>query len=323
MAKIKLEPRAEYSPSELIKLFEAGDKKPQDIIDLVKKIGLDDPNFFKSDAYKQIQSAGFQGAHPVRLKKIREDFYDAMGGLNRVTSEKDTLPAQDGYKTETFDIRKQPGSRAIKEGSRPSVQLNTPEAPILTGDDEKKSFFDRLLSKENRPFLENLGMKLGTTLTAPMNPGENRSLINQVATSIQGASDKTAADEAAEVSKLLAGAQAKKALAESGGQTTLIKNALANVAMQFPNLDQNSDAFKQKVAQAMRQFGIKDITTAQINSYIKLSQLESELKMLNDPKDPEYIKKALEIEAFKKNLAEGGLGTGGGDGRNIVKFEDL
>ena len=196
------------------------------------------------------------------------------------------------------------------------------EDPILDGDDEKKSFFDRLLSKENRPFLENLGMKLGTTLTAPMNPGENRSLINQVATSIQGASDKTAADEKAEVAKLLAGAQAKKALAESGGQTTLIKNALANVAMQFPSLDQNSDAFKQKVAQAMRQFGIKDITTAQINSYIKLSQLESELKMLNDPKDPEYIKKALEIEAFKKNLAEGGLGTGGGDGRNIVKFED-
>ena len=196
------------------------------------------------------------------------------------------------------------------------------EDPILDGDDEKKSFFDRLLSKENRPFLENLGMQLGTNLTAPMNPGENRSLMNQVATSIQGASDKTAADEKAEVAKLLAGAQAKKALAESGGQTTLIKNALANVAMQFPSLDQNSDAFKQKVAQAMRQFGIKDITTAQINSYIKLSQLESELKMLNDPKDPEYIKKALEIEAFKKNLAEGGLGTGGGDGRNIVKFED-
>jgi len=229
MAKMKLEPRAEYSPSELIQLFEAGDKKPQDIIDLVKKIGLDDPNFFQSDAYKQIQSAGFQGAHPIRLKKIREDYYDAMGELNLVTTEKDTLPAQDGYKTETFDIRKQPGSRAIKEGSRPSVQLNTPDAPILDGDDEKKTFFGKLFSKENRPFLENLGMQLGTNLTAPMNPGENRSLINQVATSIQGASAQTSAQEKAEIDKLLSTAQAKKALSESSGVPKEYKVAYAEV----------------------------------------------------------------------------------------------
>ena len=246
--------------------------------------------------------------NPQKLKEIYEKL-----GIDESNIEGNTIKKNTGKY----------GKSNQEQMERRNITKSTTPPPILTGDDEKKSFFDRLLSKENRPFLENLGMKLGTTLTAPMNPGENRSLINQVATSIQGASDKTSADEAAEVAKLLAGAQAKKALAESGGQTTLIKNALANVAMQFPNLDQNSDAFKQKVAQAMRQFGIKDITTAQINSYIKLSQLESELKMLEDPKNPDYIKKALEIEAFKKNLAEGGLGAGGGDGRTIVKFEDL
>jgi len=118
---------------------------------------------------------------------------------------------------------------------KPAPTPETPE-PILDGDDEKKGFFDRLLSKENRPFLENLGMQLGTTLTAPMNPGENRSLINQVATSIQGASDKTAADEKADVAKLLATAQAKKAFSEADGGTDLYKKAVEYVTSLYPNI---------------------------------------------------------------------------------------
>ena len=103
------------------------------------------------------------------------------------------------------------------------------ENPILDGDDEKKSFFDRLLSKENRPFLENLGMQLGTNLTAPVNPGENRSLMNQVARSVQGASAQTSAQEKAEIDKLLSTAQAKKALSESSGVPKEYKVAYAEV----------------------------------------------------------------------------------------------
>ena len=241
MAKMELEPRAEYSPVELIDIYRADkNKSPQDIITLGKKLGLDDPGFFdyeykdkskrgkyfepteEGTALRKKYASGF-------LQRLQKEYFEALDKINLVTREKDTLPAQDGYETETFDIRKQPGSRAIKEGSRPSVQLNTPDAPILDGDDEKKSFFDRLLSKENRPFLENLGMQLGTNLTAPMNPGENRSLMNQVARSVQGASAQTSAQEKAEIDKLLSTAQAKKALSESSGIPDEYKVAYAEV----------------------------------------------------------------------------------------------
>ena len=241
MAKMELEPRAEYSPVELIDIYRADkNKSPQDIITLGKKLGLDDPGFFdyeykdkskrgkyfepteEGTALRKKYASGF-------LQRLQKEYFEALDKINLVTREKDTLPAQDGYETETFDIRKQPGSRAIKEGSRPSVQLNTPDAPILDGDDEKKSFFDRLLSKENRPFLENLGMQLGTNLTAPMNPGENRSLMNQVARSVQGASAQTSAQEKAEIDKLLSTAQAKKALSESSGVPKEYKVAYAEV----------------------------------------------------------------------------------------------
>ena len=205
---------------------------------------------------------------------------------------------------------------------KPAPTPETPE-PILTEDDEKKGFFDRLLSKENRPFLENLGMKLGTTLTAPMNPGENRSLINQVATSIQGASDKTSADEAADVTKLLNAAKAKKAFSEADGGTDLYKKAVEYVTSLYPNINSTDPAYGKYLAQAMNKFGVKDITTAQVNAFVKLSQMESELGMLLDKDSDEYKKKALEIQAFKKRLDEGGIGGSSGDGRTIVKFEDV
>ena len=205
---------------------------------------------------------------------------------------------------------------------KPAPTPETPE-PILDGDDEKKGFFDRLLSKENRPFLENLGMQLGTTLTAPMNPGENRSLINQVATSIQGASDKTAADEKADVAKLLATAQAKKAFSEADGGTDLYKKAVEYVTSLYPNIKSTDPAYGKYLAQAMNKFGVKDITTAQVNAFVKLSQMESELAMFLDKDSDEYKKKALEIDAFKKRLDEGGIGGSSGDGRTIVKFEDV
>jgi len=196
------------------------------------------------------------------------------------------------------------------------------EDPILDGDDEKKSFFDRLLSKENRPFLENLGMQLGTNLTAPMNPGENRSLINQVATSIQGASDKTAAQETADVTKLLNAAKAKKAFSEADGGTDLYKKAVEYVTSLYPNIKSTDPAYGKYLAQAMNKFGVKDITTAQVNAFVKLSQMESELGMFLDKDSDEYKKKALEIDAFKKRLDEGGIGASSGDGRKIVTFQD-
>ena len=47
MAKVELEPRGEYSPSELIDVYEADkNKSTTDIITLGKKLGLDDPIYF-------------------------------------------------------------------------------------------------------------------------------------------------------------------------------------------------------------------------------------------------------------------------------------
>ena len=204
---------------------------------------------------------------------------------------------------------------------KPAPAPETPE-PILEGDDEKKGFFKKLFSEKNRPFLENLGMQLGTNLTAPMNPGENRSLINQVATSIQGASDKTAAQETADVTKLLNAAKAKEAFSKADGGTDLYKKAVEYVTSLYPNINSTDPAYGKYLAQAMNKFGVKDITTAQVNAFVKLSQMESELGMLLDKDSDEYKKKTLEIQAFKKRLDEGGIGASGGDGRTIVKFED-
>ena len=166
-------------------------------------------------------------------------------------------------------------------------------------------------------------MQLGTNLTAPMNPGENRSLINQVATSIQGASDKTAAQETADVTKLLNAAKAKEAFSKADGGTDLYKKAVEYVTSLYPNIKSTDPAYGKYLAQAMNKFGVKDITTAQVNAFVKLSQMESELGMLLNKDSDEYKKKALEIQAFKKRLDEGGIGGSSGDGRKIATFEDV
>ena len=265
--------------------------------------------------------------------RSKKDFYDLLADLNRYESQGrsfhrskeerkrllNALDAQYGDRAKDTGPFNKPNIRDITEDK---VTSPPPDRPILDGDDEKKTFFQKLFSKENRPFLENLGMQLGTNLTAPMNPGENRSLINQVATSIQGASDKTAAQETADVTKLLNAAKAKKAFSEADGGTDLYKKAVEYVTSLYPNIKSTDPAYGKYLAQAMNKFGVKDITTAQVNAFVKLSQMESELGMFLDKDSDEYKKKALEIDAFKKRLDEGGIGASSGDGRKIVTFED-
>ena len=166
----------------------------------------------------ELQAMLEKAQNPVAQERIQNEITKLQG--------KDAARVPNTYgRGGTKDMQ----GRMKRTDLRPAITPETPDAPILDGDDEKKSFFDRLLSKENRPFLENLGMQLGTNLTAPMNPGENRSLMNQVARSVQGASVQTSAQEKAEIDKLLSTAQAKKALSESSGVPKEYKVAYAEV----------------------------------------------------------------------------------------------
>ena len=210
---------------------------------------------------------------------------------------------------------------------QPGIKIGNEKETILDDDESgaKLSFFknlkERFKDPKNRQFLENLGMQLGVNLTRPMNPGENRSLVNQVATSIQGASDKSIVQDKARVEAALKKAQTEKALKDAQGGTDLYKKATEFVISS--GVKPTDPEYGQAVAKAMRQFGVKDITTAQVNAIIKINQLEQELKLTTDPESEEYKIKKEELDALKRRLD--GLDIGGGstdDGRNVVKFDD-
>jgi len=339
--------RGDYSPAELIDIYkEIENPTPADIITLGRKLGLDDPNYF----YYEFRDKNKRGKYyepteegsalrkkyvPKVLKDLQDDYFAALDDINLVTKETDRLPAYelDGkkYETEKFDIRKQPGSRGasksdFEEMERVSEKIQAQPGPILDDDEPeaKKGFFDKLLSKENRPFLENLGMQLGVNLTKPLSPGENRSLVNQVARSVQGADVATTAQEKALMESALKAAQAEKALSEARGGTELLRKARESVANQYPNVDPTSPEYGKLIAQAMRTFGVKDISTAQVNALIKVNELESNLEAgLFGAKDSEsYNKKKIEIEALKKKLNLFDIDGSGSDGRNVYRFSD-
>ena len=211
---------------------------------------------------------------------------------------------------------------------QPGIKIANERETILDDDESgaKLSFFENLKERfkdpSNRKFLENLGMQLGTNLTRPMNPGENRSLVNQVATSIQGATDKSIVQDKARVEAALKKAQTEKALKDAQGGTDLYKKATEFVISS--GVKPTDPEYGQAVAKAMRQFGVKDITTAQVNAIIKINALEQELKLTLDPESEEYKIKTEELNALKRRLD--GLdivGGSSGDGRSVVTFEDV
>ena len=241
--------------------FDKFQKDNESFID--KGIGIT-KDFFK-DFFKQNQPdesyVGITSSIQDLLKNpeaSKKDYYDTLGLINQYHQKEGYSPgtsgggfsvdgikypyahSMEGKRQKLLDAMDDKFPDRAKDDGPPNPnmrdisgeigeKIKVSEQPILDGDDEKKSFFDRLLSKENRPFLENLGMQLGTNLTAPMNPGENRSLMNQVARSVQGASAQTSAQEKAEIDKLLSTAQAKKALSESSGVPKEYKVAYAEV----------------------------------------------------------------------------------------------
>jgi len=211
---------------------------------------------------------------------------------------------------------------------QPGIKIANERETILDDDESgaKLSFFENLKERfkdpKNRQFLENLGMQLGVNLTRPMNPGENRSLVNQVARSVQGATDKSIVQDKARVEAALKKAQTEKALKDAQGGTDLYKKATEFVISS--GVKPTDPEYGQAIAKAMRQFGVKDITTAQVNAIIKINQLEQELKLTTDPESEEYRIKKEELDALKRRLDGLDIGSGSsGDGRNIVTFEDV
>ena len=213
---------------------------------------------------------------------------------------------------------------------KPAPTPETPE-PILTEDDEKKGFFDRLLSKENRPFLENLGMQLGTNLTAPVNPGENRSLMNQVARSVQGASAQTSAQEKAEIDKLLSTAQAKKALSESSGIPDEYKVAYAEVKSRgepkefiiSEGKNIKNPAFGVAVANVQaRNTSSVGMTKDRIDGLEKLVKLQSSLATTGLG-ESEKLEITNAINMIKKELGITGSGESGSNDIDLSKKKKI
>ena len=342
MAKVELEPRGEYSPSELIDVYEADkNKSSTDIITLGRKLGLDDPNYFTYELDKEKRGKYYEPTEegsalrkkyaPGFLQRLQKEYFEALDKINLVKKETDILPAYDGYDTQKFDIRKQPGTRGaskkdFEEMEKISKKIQDQPGPVLEDDEPeaKLSFFENLKERfkdpSNRKFLENLGMQLGTNLTAPMNPGENRSLVNQVAESVQGASTATTAQNKMAVDAALKAAQAEKALSESRGSTDLYKKAVEFVTSKT-GMKSTDPNFGSEVAKAMRTFGVKDISMARVNAFTKLVQAEQELKLLEDPESEAYRRKRLEIDKLKALIFDEDFEMG--DGRNTIKFEDI
>jgi len=339
MAKVELEPRGEYSPSELIDVYEADkNKSTTDIITLGKKLGLDDPNYFAYELDKEKRGKYYEPTEegsalrkkyaPGFLQRLQKEYFEALDKINLVKKETDILPGYDGYDTQKFDLRKQPGSRGasksdFEEMEKISKKIQDQPGPVLEDDEPeaKLSFFENLKDKmkdpANRKFLENLGMQLGVNLTKPLSPGENRSLVNQVARSVQGASTATTAQNKASVEAALKAAQAEKALSEARGGTDLYKKAVEFVTSKT-GMKSTDPNFGAEVAKAMRTFGVKDISMARVNAFTKLVAAENELKLIENPESEEYQRKRDEINKLKALIFDEDFDMG--DGRNVVKF---
>jgi len=340
MGKVELEPRGNYSPAELIDIYkEIENPTPADIITLGRKLGLDDPNYF----YYEFRDKNKRGKYyepteegsalrkkyaPAFLQRLQKEYFEALDKINLVKKETDILPAYDDYDTQKFDLRKQPGSRGasksdFEEMERVSKKIQALPDPVLDEDEPeaKLSFFENLKDKmkdpANRKFLENLGMQLGVNLTKPLSPGENRSLVNQVARSVQGASTATTAQNKASVEAALKAAQAEKALSEARGGTDLYKKAVEFVTSKT-GMKPTDPNFGAEVAKAMRTFGVKDISMARVNAFTKLVQAENELKLIEDPESEAFKIKRNEIDKLKALIFDEDFDMG--DGRNVVKF---
>jgi len=192
----------------------------------------------------------------------------------------------------------------------------------ILDDEEKnaqKSFFGKLKDKYNDPknkqAYDNIALSFAQKATAPLNPGENRGLLNTAIDSVVEGKSLTASQQSASAKQLLDIARAQKELKTD--EPPSYKEALFYVTKSL-GLKEGEPGYMEAIGKAMRDFGIKDLTSQKVSAFKDLISLEQQLEMTKDPKDPQYIKIKRQIDMLKSIV----FGQGGGSTApdNVINY---
>ena len=150
-----------------------------------------------------------------------------------------------------------------------------------------------------------------------MNPGENRGLLNTAIDSVVEGKSLTASQQAAATKQMLDMAKAQKEL--RGNEPPSYKEAVYYVTKSL-GLKEGEPGYMEALGQAMRDFGIKDLTSQKVAAFKDLIGLEQQLEYSKDPKDPKTIKIQRQIDMLKSIV----FGQGGGSSTpdNVINYYD-
>jgi len=289
--------------------------------------------------------------------RSKKDFYDLLGDLNRFDSNVPSIAAKKEERARILRaLDAQYPSRAIKDNqSKRKVETQTPFFDSKTGlpsgydparksgiddvgialrqgeakktildqeeRDAQKGFFGKLKDKYNDPknkqMYDNMALAFAQKATAPLNPGENRGLLNTAIDSVVEGKSLTASQQAAATKQMLDMAKAQKEL--RGNEPPSYKEAVYYVTKSL-GLKEGDPGYMEALGQAMRDFGIKDLTSQKVAAFKDLIGLEQQLEYSKDPKDPKTIKIQRQIDMLKSIV----FGQGGGSSTpdNVINYYD-
>ena len=289
--------------------------------------------------------------------RSKKDFYDLLGDLNRFDSNVPSIAAKKEERARILRaLDAQYPSRAIKDNqSKRKVETQTPFFDSKTGlpsgydparksgiddvgialrqgeakktildqeeRDAQKGFFGKLKDKYNDPknkqMYDNMALAFAQKATAPLNPGENRGLLNTAIDSVVEGKSLTASQQAAATKQMLDMAKAQKEL--RGNEPPSYKEAVYYVTKSL-GLKEGDPGYMEALGQAMRDFGIKDLTSQKVAAFKDLISLEQQLEYSKDPKDPKTIKIQRQIDMLKFIV----FGQGGGSSTpdNVINYYD-
>ena len=289
--------------------------------------------------------------------RSKKDFYDLLGDLNRFDSNVPSIAAKKEERARILRaLDAQYPSRAIKDNqSKRKVETQTPFFDSKTGlpsgydparksgiddvgialrqgeakktildqeeRDAQKGFFGKLKDKYNDPknkqMYDNMALAFAQKATAPLNPGENRGLLNTAIDSVVEGKSLTASQQAAATKQMLDMAKAQKEL--RGNEPPSYKEAVYYVTKSL-GLKEGDPGYMEALGQAMRDFGIKDLTSQKVAAFKDLISLEQQLEYSKDPKDPKTIKIQRQIDMLKSIV----FGQGGGSSTpdNVINYYD-
>lgn len=208
-----------------------------------------------------------------------------------------------------------PEVRAFKENA---------EKLALLDDDEpeaKKGFFQSLKDAYNDPknkqTYDNIALSFAQKATAPLDPGENRGLLNTAIDSVVEGKALTSKQQTAAAKAALDLAKAKKEI--EGDKPTSYKEAVRYVTEAL-GLKEGMPGYTQELGKAMRAFGIKDLTTSKVNAFRTLIDMEQQLALIKDVKDPDYIRIKKLIDRLVGTVFADQEGGSGSLDRDIVPY---